>query len=84
MYILLGMTNAKTTYLAAKAATRSTALACVATKKAHPELTMDQVEDLCWHIETGKAAPAWLDAECAQTQASKDWDRGFEKMQDGE
>ena len=84
VYILLDMNNAMTTYLAAKAETHSTALACVATKKAHPELSMDQVADLSWRIETGKPEPKWLDAEGDQTQASKDRDAGFEKHQDGE
>lgn len=73
------MTNAVDTYKAAKAKTGSTADACVATRKAHPELTMDQVVELSWRIETGKPEPKWLDAEGNQTPAGADWDRGFEK-----
>jgi hypothetical protein len=37
------MTHAKDTYKAARAAGKTTADACVATRQAHPELSFDQV-----------------------------------------
>lgn len=67
------------TYKAARANGEATDDACYTVREAHPEVTFEQVADLCWRVETGKPAPKWLHEDGTQTQASKDWDRGFEK-----
>ena len=72
------------TYQAARAAGSSTADACRAVLTAHRDAEFDAVVDLSWRIETGKAEPAWLDAEGDETAAAMAWTAGAEKKEIGE
>ena len=69
------------TYKAARAAGQSQAEACRTVMAAHG-VSMDAAADLCWEIETGGPEPAWVDEAGEQTEASREWDRGFESQYD--
>lgn len=67
-------TNFIDIYKAARAEGQDQVSACNALMAAG--LTLDQAADLCWRIETGKPAPAWLDEAGRPTAAAREWEDG--------
>lgn len=81
--------DAETTYRQARKDGKGPADACYAVKKAHPEISFEQLTDLSWLIESGKPTPDWAksgtdDAIDDPTGERRAWERGAEKAMTGE